>query len=246
MKTSLISFLTLALAGGVLTHSLEARAHDQHRIVGDFANYSGLATVNVQARATFAVWTTWGSGPHGVGSCPTAGDWVNCWVYWQPEPWPGTVYAGLRVEPSVYSHYHLIFEDPTLGSCFVNPGDGGGLGAGRSTSSGCIPPSDYAAEPRTVMSHSTGEWYSIYVEAWNNSAGSQGYPFFDLESFRNTGDDPVDLRVLWNDNNWYVLEDLGPGTHDVSWWAYQIQWALIGSDTAYSNIDDVIVNHVLL
>ena len=43
-----------------------------------------------------------------------------------------------------------------------------------------------------------------------------------------------------------ALEDLPPGTHDVSGWAYQIQWAQLGSDTTYVNIDDVIVNHVLL
>lgn len=245
MKKSMLSLLTLALSTGVVTHALEARAHDAHRIVGDFANYDGLLTVEAQARTTFAVWSTFGSGPGGVTACPTVGDQANCWVYWQPEPWPDTVYAGLRVEPYVNSHYHLSFEDPSL-TCFVDPGDGGGTGFGRPAAGGtCVAP-NYAMEPRTVMAHSFGEWYWVWTEAWQNSTGSQGWRYFDLESFRNSGSDPVDLWVLWNDGQWYVLEDLPPGVHDVSGWAYEISDALIGSDTAYSAIDDVIVNHILL
>lgn len=119
------------------------------------------------------------------------------------------------------------------------------MGFGRPSGGGCVAP-NYAAEPRTVLAHNLGEWYWVSVESWNNSVGSQGFVYYDLESFRNSGDDPVDLWVLWWDNNWYVLEDLGPGVHDVSWWAYQIHDAVIGSDTTYSAIDDVIVNHVLL
>ena len=95
-----ISILTLGLSVGAfaLTHALEADAHDQHRIVGDFASPAALAWVHNQARSSFAVWTTYGSDPGGLARCaiPT-GDWANCWMYWQPEPAGGW----LRVWPTL-------------------------------------------------------------------------------------------------------------------------------------------------
>src|SRR5687767_3708267 len=111
MRTTIVSILTLALAGGVLTHAGEARAQG-HRIVGDFANYSALSYLNKQARLSYAEWSTWGSGPGGVDACPNPGDWVNCWIYWQAEPAGGSVFAALRVEPLANSDYLLAFEDP--------------------------------------------------------------------------------------------------------------------------------------
>jgi hypothetical protein len=238
-----IGTMAMALAAGAALTTFSPRAEAQHRIVGDFADPSALTTLNGQARATFAVWTTWGSGPGGVTSCPTPGDWVNCWVYWQPEPAGGSTYAALRVEPYVQSHYHLGFDDSTL-TCFVDPGDGGGTGFGRPSGGSCIAP-NWAYEGRTgPAAHLAGEWYYVTVETWNNSLGSQGYRLFDLESFVVTSEDPVDLWVLWFDGFWYVLEDLPPGYNDVSWWAYSVSDVMIGSDTTYTSIDDVIVSDV--
>ncbi len=241
-----VGLLAPALVAGalVLTHASPALA--DHAIWGDFGDVTALTTVNVQARETFAEWTTWGSGPGGVTLCPNEGDYVNCWVYWQPEPYPGSTYAALRVEPTVYSHYHLGFEDTSYCSCFADNGDGGGSGCGTGTFGNCSVPSNYALLPRTVAAHGPGEYYFLSIEAWNNSTGSQGYQYWDLAGFTNNSSDAVNLWVLWYDNNWYELSGLSPGWVDVSGWAYQILYAEIGSDTINPQIDNVSVGQVYM
>ena len=111
-------------------------------------------------------------------------------------------------------------------------------------SSGTCVAANWVYEPRRVDAHDVGEWYDVYIQLWNESqGGSQGYRYFDLSSF-NVKRDAMDLWVLWNDDNWYVLHDLGPGVVNLSGWADGIKEAQIGSDSGYSSIDDVIIGQV--
>ena len=233
------------LAAVALTLIQASPAKADHAINGNFDNTGALTGVYHQARDSFALWTTDGTGPGGVDKCPTPGDWGHCWVYWQMEPNRGQLYAALRVEPVVDTHYHLSFEDESLDCLALTDPDGGGYGFGRRNSSGTCVAADWVHEPRYAAAHDIGEWYDVYIQAWDYYAGPQQDRFFDLTSF-NVKADPVNLWVLWSDWNWYYLSNLGPGAVGLQGWADGIFEAQIGSDTGYSAIDDVSIGKVYL
>jgi len=106
-------------------------------------------------------------------------------------------------------------------------------------------------EPRTFSPHASDEWIDIWVEGFHKGVKweSTGRKQFDLMSFNNKGSVPVQLWVLWYDDTWWVWDNLGPGTHDVSGWAYWIKDAQMGQPDPSGGvitIDDIVVDHVAL
>jgi hypothetical protein len=102
-----------------------------------------------------------------------------------------------RVEPTVYSHYHLSHEDPAIGGCFV----GGEFG--RLTEDGNCEPVDHAAEPRTLATHFGDEVIRIRMI---DSSGATAAAF-DLLSFANLGP-AIKLRCRKLNGQWLQWNSL--------------------------------------
>lgn len=102
-----------------------------------------------------------------------------------------------HVEPTVYNHFHLSHEDPTIGGCFV----GGEFG--RLTEDGDCEPIDHAAEPRTLTTHFGDE--VIHVRMMDSSDST--ITAFGLLSFANLGP-AIKLRCRKLNGQWLQWNSL--------------------------------------
>jgi hypothetical protein len=239
------------------------RAHARG-ITCDFSDPGALNRLFRQARGTFAEWTK-SNGAGGFTGC-TAPYETGCWNWVQDEntfpqfPFPGQIasrtYARLRVEAADNQHFHLAFEDPAVGQCFAlpNPDDGLGSGLGSRVNGVCKAP-NWGSAPRYAMTHDAGKTISVWVEGMSGQAtfggmrwSSTGPRLFDLVSFRNRGDVPVTLRVKWYDGSWWDWENIGPGVHDMSGWAYWILEArfFATGSAGIISLDDIVTENIQL
>lgn len=144
----------------------------------DFDTPAVLAGFPDDAQSTFT------SPPHWVEAC---GDGV------------------LTVEPTVYSHYHLSYEDSTI-DCI----DPNGM-FGRGEPGNCVALADPAQEPRYLGSHYGDEVIRIRL-----ISGGAALPF-SLETFANVGPTAVKFRYQTQGGQWFVWNSMaGHTSWDVS------------------------------
>lgn len=120
----------------------------------------------------------------------------------------------VRVEDMVYGHYHLSYEDTSLG-CYDNNGN-----VGQGTPDNCMPwNGDPAAEPRMVQPHLPTE----YMRIWR-SANFILIPLpFAMESFVNLGGEPVKFRYRKTNGQWFQWNSLaGQTVWDLSQYVFDV------------------------
>lgn len=136
--------------------------------------------------------------------------------------------SAVVVEPSRYSHYHLAYEDPTVGCLDLNTGLMGRLENDGVT---CTPVADPTLEPRFVHSHSGDEIIRVRL-TWNGFDAP-----FTLHNFTNRSSVPVKVRYKLNPAGpWYTWESLagntvwntGPYAIDV----YEVQFTNADANTS--------------
>ncbi len=121
--------------------------------------------------------------------------------------------AEVRVIPMVYSHFHLVYEDPTI-DCY----DADGL-AGRSQGDECVALADPAMEPREAAGHTGIEVLQI-VRRHADLGTTQT---FGLLSFANVGSQAVKVRYRKSNGDWFQWPSLAGNTiWDVSAFAFDV------------------------
>jgi hypothetical protein len=128
-------------------------------------------------------------------------------TFTSPPHWVQSCGQGeVRVEPTVYSHYHVVYEDHTI-DCIDQNGD-----FGRGDPGDCDALDDPADEPRYLGSHVGDE--SIRIRYFS---GGSSQPF-TMHSFVNLGSTSVRFRYRKN-GVWYEWASLAGGwVWDVSDW----------------------------
>lgn len=164
---------------------------------------SALSNILQQARATFVVPTTFNSNRQ-LTSCKTTGNSAltnpSCWQYQQ------TCGDGrISVWDQYSRHFHLGFEDESIGACFINGGFGRMMG-GR-----CVAP-DWASEPRIATSHHGGAWWEILL-----LDPQGGLDTFDLKTIAVGAPTPIQLWFKKVDGSVWGWSELPAGFNwDVS------------------------------
>jgi hypothetical protein len=111
--------------------------------------------------------------------------------------------AVVSVWDQYYGHYHLGFEDPSIGGCLV---DGG---FGRRIGSICLRPA-WSFEPRSATSHAGGAWWEILLMDLNNGGRLR---VFDLKTLAVGGRTNVQLWFRKADGSVWGWSDLPPGVN---------------------------------
>ena len=118
-----------------------------------------------------------------------------------PPHWVQTCAGGeVRVEPTVYNHYHLSYEDPTI-DCFDNNGM-----YGRGEPGNCVALEDPALEPRYLGVHVGNE--VIRIRFIQDGGASP----FTMHSFYNVGDEPVRFSYQNGAGDWFQWTSLNGDT----------------------------------
>ena len=102
----------------------------------------------------------------------------------------------IKVEPTVYSHYHLSYEDPTI-DCL----DENGM-YGRGEPGNCDALDDPTLEPRFLGSHQGNEIIRIRL------MGDDGPLPFRMDSFNNVGDEAVRFSYKNGAGQWFQWPSL--------------------------------------
>lgn len=111
--------------------------------------------------------------------------------------------AEVRVEPLVYNHFHLVYEDSTI-DCITEDGH-----FGRGEPGDCDPLPDPALEPREIGTHTGAEVLRIT----RRTAGTGELRTFSLASFANTSSEPVKVRYRRAaPPNWFQWNSLAGNT----------------------------------
>lgn len=195
----------LALTAVAVALSATPLAYASTSININFNDSTALYWLYGQARSTFAVPSSDGGG-YAV-SC-SGGEAAGCWEYAQPTydaannfywfyvyDWNSTTGTGA-------SHYHLLFEDWSIGTCFYDPHDGLGAGFGRSVNGTCQGV-DWTTSNRYLSTHQMDDWIQTWPDAWRQ---------FKPSAMVNYSSVPIQIWVLATDGNWYFADNLtGPG-----------------------------------
>ena len=124
------------------------------------------------------------------------------YTFSSPPHWSEACGDGMmQLQPTVYSHYHLSYEDETISCIDTNTGK-----MGRPSGSDCIPVADPTLEPRHVSAHAGNEVMVLTLQA-----GNAQLPF-QLHSLANVGNEPVRLRYRTSGGQWYQIGNLGGNT----------------------------------
>jgi hypothetical protein len=113
------------------------------------------------------------------------------------------------------SHYHLGFEDPTIGACFINSG------YGRLINGVCTQP-DWAGENRFAMAHSATEHIGFYPGNGQT---------FNMGNFLIKGTQPATVAFLQN-GVWWQWTSLPPGFWNLSQASGVLQVNVSGAPSA--------------
>jgi hypothetical protein len=109
----------------------------------------------------------------------------------------------IRFEPMQSSHYHLLYEDPTIDCVDLNTGS-----FGRGGPSNCTPLEDPAAEPRMLAPHINSQ----YIRIWR-TAGFIVLPgTFSMAYFINVGESPVKVRYKTSGGQWFQWNSMAGNT----------------------------------
>jgi hypothetical protein len=110
----------------------------------------------------------------------------------------------LNVESATYPHFHLLFEDPTIGDCFVEAD--GITGLGREIGGECVAP-DWDHEPRYLAPHTADKWIRIWMED-----GSSHQPrAFDLRRIHVGSGASIQLWYQTQNGDWWFWSGLKGG-----------------------------------
>ncbi len=137
----------------------------------DFDNPAVLNTFFDKAQATFS------SPPHWQEYCGS---------------------AQVSVEPTVYNHYHLLYEDATIDCIDSNTGH-----FGRGEPGNCVALADPAQEPRYLGTHHGSE--VLHIRLTNGGVIEP----FTMHSFVNAGDTPVKFRYQTLGGQWFQWNSMG-------------------------------------
>jgi hypothetical protein len=127
--------------------------------------------------------------------------------------------ANVQVEPTVYNHVHLNFEDTSI-DCVDTTVEGWPFG--REVDGECVAVDDFADEDRILATHTGAGIVRITAEEL-----FIGTPrTFDLISFANVSDIPIKLRYRTESGDWYQFDSLGgPANWGIS--AYDVVEVLL-------------------
>ncbi len=117
--------------------------------------------------------------------------------HWSQECGNGSVY----VEPMVFDHYHLLYEDASIDCIDLETGH-----FGRGDVEDCTPLADVAAEPRYAAGHLGDEVLRI-----QRRSGNATLPF-TVHSFANVYTVPVKFRFRTGNGPWFQWNSLGGNT----------------------------------
>lgn len=136
--------------------------------------------------------------------------------------------SAVVVEPSRYSHYHLSFEDSSIGCYDPNSGLMGRLEADGET---CTALADPTIEPRFVTSHSGDEIIRVRL-SWNGFDAP-----FTLHNFTNRSEVPVKVRYKLNPAGpWYTWQSMAGNTvwntSDYTVDVYEVQFTNADANTS--------------
>lgn len=185
----------------ILTLAIAEAAHASIDI--NFEDSTALWWIVNQARGTFAYGSGWNGSS--VTFC-SGGTYYGCWQYAQPTTDAAQNFYWFYVfdgSPSGAGndHYHLVFQDGTIGACFVDPGDGGGVGFGRLVNGSCVAP-DWVSEHRMLMPEDRDAWVQMWADYWRE---------FTPQSIFNRHTIPIQIWVLATDGYWYYADNIGTG-----------------------------------
>lgn len=203
-RPSICAVFVAALAVAQFAMSRPADAHSwTGKCTPNFDNLFALTWVYANARATFASETgLTGGKPALCNSSHTA-----CWTYRHR---CGSNYLNVD-DDSGYGHFHLSFENPVVGVCLVDPGDGYGTGLGVPFGGDCVAP-DWKREPRVLNTHDANQWIKITVE----KSGSTVPKVFDMPRIRIGGTQPIQFWFRTTAGQWFYWPSLGPNNWNLS------------------------------
>ena len=107
----------------------------------------------------------------------------------------------LKVEPTVYDHTHMLFEDPTIDCIDLNSGH-----YGRDDTGSCVALADATQEARFLGTHTGREVLVIRLQS-----GGGNVPF-SMHSFANVGAEAVKFRSKAGDGQWYQWNSMAGNT----------------------------------
>jgi hypothetical protein len=197
----MITAVSLA-AGLYMIQASSAFAHVEECSI-NWDNRFALSNILEQARTTFVVPTTFDRNGQ-LTDCQTTGNSaqnnLSCWQYQHP-----CGHGRISVWDQYYEHFHLGFEDESIGSCFINGG------FGRMINNRCVAP-DWASEPRIATSHFGDAWWEILLLAPNGDLKT-----FDLKTISVGGTTPIQMWFRKVDGSVWGWSELPAGVNwDVS------------------------------
>ena len=126
-----------------------------------------------------------------------------------PPHWVQPCGAGsVFLDPLVYSHYHLLYEDPAI-DCIAFTADSAFFGRGDQNN--CVRLADPAKEPRYAGPHTGKEILRMRRRAGNANLT------FSVQSFVVVGDEAIKFRYRAGNGPWFQWNSLpGNAAYDVS------------------------------
>ena len=203
MQTLKRTITAVSLAAGLFMVQVPSASALAQECNVNWDDPSALGYIFDQARAAWVVPTTLDSNEQ-LALCNTSGNSAqtnpSCWQYRQ-----NCGNARISVWDQYDGHYHLFFEDPSIGACFINNGFGRKIG-GR-----CVAP-DWVHEPRYAISHDGNAWWEILL-----LGPSHDLKTFDLKTISVGGTTPIQMWFRKVDGSVWGWSQLPAGVNwDVS------------------------------
>jgi hypothetical protein len=223
-----------------------------------FDNLFALTNVYAQARTTFAMSTGLSAGGQ-LELCDPARH-SACWTYRErcgsrgyvnvedrgrtvkrkiPTNRPGQ-YKVVLAKVHDYSHFHLVFQDPSINCPFGAATDNLGSGFGRPNAAGNCVAVDWKREPRVAMTHDSGQWLRVWVEDFTTHAPR----IFDVTSINIKPSVACQVWFRTADGSWYGWSRLQPGVWDISADAWEITDLVVG--TAAGEFGSIAVDDIFV